>query len=77
MGVRSPAQEEEELDQSRLLPHEQRGEYDFFLPNKKKERSLNSNANTVFTSCPEMSPYLPTYDPENLTGLSTICTMYK
>lgn len=31
-GERSPDQEEQEPGQSRLLPHEQRGEYDFFLP---------------------------------------------
>lgn len=31
---------------------------------KKKEKSLKGNTNTIFTSGPEMSPHLPTYDPE-------------
>lgn len=31
---------------------------------KKKEKSLKGNTNTTFTSGPEMSPHLPTYDPE-------------
>lgn len=56
---------EKKAQQTNWVTHEQRGKYDFFLPNKKKEKSLNSNTNTIFTSCPEMNPpHLPTYDPE-------------
>lgn len=57
---------EKKAQQTNWVTHEQRGKYDFFLPNKKKEKSLKSNTYTIFTSCPEMNPHLPTYNPEKL-----------
>lgn len=43
--------------QTNSVTHEQRGKYDFFLPNKKKEKTLNSNTNTTFIPCPKISVY--------------------
>lgn len=51
--------------QTNSVTHEQRGKYDFFLPNKKKEKTLNSNTNTIFTLCPKISLCLPTQPQRN------------
>lgn len=45
--------------QTNSVTHEQRGKYDFFLPNKKKEKTLNINTNTMFTPHPKTA-HLPT-----------------